>query len=39
MPWRERYIWGATAAIVRALRSRLYGDEAEPAAAVDEDAA
>lgn len=39
MPWRERYIWGATAAIVRALRARLYGDEAEPAAAVDEDAA
>ncbi|HYD28263.1 CoA pyrophosphatase [Brevundimonas sp.] len=39
MPWRERYIWGATAAIVRALRGRLYGDEAEPAAAVDEDAA
>ena len=39
MPWRERYIWGATAAIVRALRSRLYGDEAEPAAAAGEDAA
>ena len=39
MPWRERYIWGATAAIVRALRARLYGDETEPAAAVDEDAA
>ncbi|HYC75607.1 CoA pyrophosphatase [Brevundimonas sp.] len=39
MPWRERYIWGATAAIVRALRARLYGDEGEAAAAVDEDAA
>ncbi|MDY6924345.1 MAG: CoA pyrophosphatase [Pseudomonadota bacterium] len=39
MPWRERYIWGATASIVRGLRTRLYGDEAEPAAAVDEDAA
>lgn len=39
MPWQERYIWGATASIVRALRTRLYGDEAEPAAAVDEDAA
>lgn len=39
MPWRERYIWGATAAIVRALRSRLYGDEAEAARAVNEDAA
>lgn len=39
MPWRERYIWGATAAIVRGLRSRLYGDELQPAAAVDEDSA
>ena len=39
MPWEERYIWGATAAIVRALRTRLYGDESEPAAAVGEDAA
>lgn len=39
MPWEERYIWGATAAIVRALRTRLYGDEAELAAAVGEDAA
>ena len=39
MPWQERYIWGATASIVRALRTRLYGDETEPAAAVDEDAA
>ena len=39
MPWRERYIWGATAAIVRMLHGRLYGEEAEPAAAVDEDAA
>ncbi len=39
MPYRERYIWGATAAIVRALRSRLYGEEPGIAAAVDEDAA
>ncbi len=39
MPWRERYIWGATAAILRGLRHRLYGEEPEPAAAVDEDAA
>ena len=39
MPWRERYIWGATAAIVRALRARLYDDEAEASAAVGEDAA
>lgn len=39
MPWRERYIWGATAGIVRGVRSRLYGDEAAPASAVGEDAA
>ncbi len=39
MPWRERYIWGATAAIVRSLRNRLYEDEPEVAAAVGEDAA
>ncbi|NJC39990.1 8-oxo-dGTP pyrophosphatase MutT (NUDIX family) [Brevundimonas alba] len=39
MPWRERYIWGATASILRALHARLYGDEARPGAAVGEDAA
>ena len=39
MPYQERYIWGATAGIVRALRDRLYGDEAAPLAAADEDAA
>ncbi len=39
MPWEERYIWGVTAGIVRALRSRLYGDEPAPAVAVGEDAA
>lgn len=39
MPWEERYIWGVTAGIVRALRTRLYGDEAAPAAATAEDAA
>lgn len=39
MPWKQRYIWGVTAGIVRALRARLYGDEPVPAAAVDEDAA
>jgi hypothetical protein len=39
MPWEERYIWGATAGILRALRTRLYGDEAEPLAAAGEDAA
>lgn len=27
MPYGERYIWGATAAIVRSLRVRLYGDD------------
>lgn len=26
MPYGERYIWGATAAMVRALRSRLHGE-------------
>lgn len=39
VPWQERYIWGVTAGIVRALRDRLYGDEAAPLAAADEDAA
>ncbi|GAA0643145.1 CoA pyrophosphatase [Brevundimonas lenta] len=39
MPWEERYIWGATAGILRGLRTRLYGDEAEPLAAAGEDAA
>lgn len=37
MPYEERYIWGVTAGILRALRARLYGDE--PEAAVGEDAA
>jgi 8-oxo-dGTP pyrophosphatase MutT (NUDIX family) len=39
MPWRERYIWGATAGIVRALRTRLYGEDAAPLTAAEEDAA
>lgn len=39
MPWEQRYIWGVTAGIVRALRGRLYGDEDAPARAVGEDAA
>lgn len=39
MPWEDRYIWGATASILRALRTRLYGETAEAAAAVEEDAA
>lgn len=29
MPWADRYIWGATAGILRALRVRLYGDEGQ----------
>ena len=37
MPWNDRYIWGATAGVVRALRTRLYGEA--PDTAVDEDAA
>nr|WP_295238224.1 CoA pyrophosphatase [uncultured Brevundimonas sp.] len=39
MPWGERYIWGVTAGILKALHVRLYGDEAAPEAASDEDAA
>jgi 8-oxo-dGTP pyrophosphatase MutT (NUDIX family) len=39
MPYEQRYIWGVTAGVVRALRIRLYGDETDPALAVDEDAA
>ncbi|MFN7107888.1 MAG: CoA pyrophosphatase [Brevundimonas sp.] len=39
MPWGERYIWGVTAGILKALHVRLYGDEAAPDAAADEDAA
>lgn len=35
IPYEERYIWGVTAGIVRALRARLYGDDA----GVAEDAA
>lgn len=39
VPWQDRYIWGVTAGIVRALADRLYGDEARADAAVAEDAA
>ena len=39
MPWGERDIWGVTAGILKGLHARLYGDEAHPAAAADEDAA
>ncbi len=38
MTWNERYIWGATAGIIRGLRTRLYGDE-DLATAAEEDAA
>ena len=27
MPWGERYIWGVTAGILKALHARLYGDD------------
>lgn len=39
MTWQERYIWGATAGIIRGLRHRLYGEEENLPAAVAEDAA
>jgi 8-oxo-dGTP pyrophosphatase MutT (NUDIX family) len=39
VPYQERYIWGVTAGIVRALQNRLYAEESAPLAAVDEDAA
>lgn len=39
MPYEQRYIWGVTAGIVRALRDRLYGDEADLPGAIEEDAA
>jgi 8-oxo-dGTP pyrophosphatase MutT (NUDIX family) len=29
MPWEDRYIWGATAGMLRALWNRLYGDGEE----------
>lgn len=32
MPWQERYIWGATAGVIRGLHTRLYGVSAEDAA-------
>ncbi len=35
MPWRDRYIWGATAGIIRALRARLYGEDVQSEAAED----
>lgn len=39
MTWQERYIWGATAGIIRGLRHRLYGDEDDLSEAAAEDAA
>ncbi|MNE10101.1 hypothetical protein D3C80_1028010 [compost metagenome] len=39
MPFEERYIWGATAGILKGLFGRLYGDEVEPLSAAAEDAA
>ncbi len=39
MPYGERYIWGVTAGIIRALHARLYGLETAPDAAAAEDAA
>lgn len=38
MPWGERYIWGVTAGILKALHARLYGDEPAPGRATAEDA-
>ncbi len=38
MTWNERYIWGATAGIIRGLRARLY-DDADLALDAAEDAA
>lgn len=29
MPWGEQFIWGATAGIIRALRERLFGPDAD----------
>jgi len=39
VPFEERNIWGVTAGIIRALRTRLYGDETAPDIAAAEDAA
>ncbi|MGZ9114879.1 MAG: CoA pyrophosphatase [Brevundimonas sp.] len=39
MPFGERYIWGVTAGIIRALHARLYEGESAPDAAAAEDAA
>lgn len=39
MPYGDRYIWGVTAGIIRALHARLYDCEVAPDSAATEDAA
>lgn len=39
MPFEERYIWGVTAGMIRALHDRLYAAEPDPRIATAEDAA
>ncbi len=39
MPFENRYIWGVTAGMIRALHDRLYEDVPDPEAAAAEDAA
>jgi 8-oxo-dGTP pyrophosphatase MutT (NUDIX family) len=38
MPFEDRYIWGVTAGMIRALHDRLYSVEPDPEAAAAEDA-
>jgi len=38
MPYRERYIWGVTAGILKGLFNRLYGEETAPHQAAEADA-
>ena len=38
MPYGERYIWGVTAGIIKAMAARLYADEPLPGLACAEDA-
>ena len=35
MTWQERYVWGATAGIIRSLRGRLYGEDGQVPIAED----
>lgn len=39
MPWQDRYIWGATAGIIRGLRARIYEDPVDRGAGITGDAA